>query len=122
MALPPTLSSWQLNLNANCLPDSMAPGSTMAFHFIEQLVANSARNGSEAAENMRKFGQRLLADQGWQSVEDIRNSATEPMLSTAAAACGVGAGYYTCSSCGTLVGPTATVERKEARDARDAQG
>lgn len=94
MALPPTLSSWQLNLNANCLPDSMAPGSTMAFHFIEQLVANSARNGSEAAENMRKFGQRLLADQGWQSVEDIRNGVTEPMLSTAAAACGVGAGYY----------------------------
>lgn len=91
MAIVPT--AWELVPGEQGFPMVVAPGTTTAVHFVQQLQANSALAGPEAGEMMRKLTHRVLTLQGWESVDDIREGVTEAMLTAAAVYCEVGAGY-----------------------------
>ena len=74
-------------------PTTAAPGTTRAVHFVKQLVENAAQAGTQPGLKMQALAMHLLEEQGWETVEDIRNSLTEPMLTAAIAQLDVGAGY-----------------------------
>ena len=74
-------------------PTTAAPGTTRAVHFVKQLVENAAQAGQQPGLKMQSLAMHLLEEQGWETVEDIRNSLTEPMLTAAIAQLDVGAGY-----------------------------
>ena len=51
--------------------------------FINELVKNAATGSETAGEKMKALAMHLLEAQGWERVKDIRESLTEPMLTSA---------------------------------------
>ena len=74
--------AWELLPGENG-PESAAPGATTARHFINELVKNAATGSETAGEKMKALAMHLLEVQGWERVKDIRESLTEPMLTSA---------------------------------------